>query len=409
MPAGAGFDVVVVGASIGGCTAARLFALAGARVALVERRTDPGAYKVVCTHQILSSAVPTIERLGVASLLEARGAVRCHIEAWAPYGGWMRFPTDVPYGYGVTRWTLDPILRDLTVGTPGVEFLPGWTATGLLGDDGRPAGVRIETPKGEARTISARLVVGADGRGSTVARLARVPGRVRPHNRFYYFVYWRGVRPRTTLARLWFLDPDGAAAFPNEDDLTVMVAAPHRSRLGEFRADPEDAYQRMMAALPDGPDLANAERASKLIGKLEVPNVMRPAARPGVAFVGDAALATDPSFGVGCGWAFESAEWLVDHAKVALLDHGDLDGALDRYRRAFRRRLGLEHWLIADLSSGRRLRANERMAFRAAANDPVVARAIEEVATRRRSSLHLLDPRLSLRILRQPRPQPSSR
>src|SRR5205807_10518839 len=123
------------------------------------------------------------------------------------------------------------------------------------------------------------------------------------------------------------------------DDLTVVVAAPHRSRLQEFRADPEKAYQRMVAALPDGPDIAHAERASKLIGKLEVPNVMRPAARPGVAFVGDAALATDPSFGVGCGWAFQSAEWLAADTSAALLDGGDLDGAPARYLRPFPRRL----------------------------------------------------------------------
>src|SRR5919199_6309456 len=101
------FDVAVVGASIGGCPAARLFAQAGARVALVERRPDPAAYKVVCTHQILSSAVPTIERLGLAQLLDARGAVRTYPEAWSAYGP-IRFPTDVRHGYGVTRWTLDP-------------------------------------------------------------------------------------------------------------------------------------------------------------------------------------------------------------------------------------------------------------------------------------------------------------
>src|SRR5256714_4179720 len=354
MPVGAEFDVVVVGASIAGCTAARLFALAGARVALVERRPDPGAYKVVCTHQILSSAVPTIGRLGLAARLEARGAVRTQLAAWSPYGGWMRFPTEAPNGYGVTRWTLDPILRELATDTPGVEFFPGVTVVGLLSEDGRPAGVRIETPKRAAQSMRARLVVGADGRGSTIARLARVPGRVRPHNRFYYFAYLRGVEPRTTSARLWFLDPDGAAAFPNEDDLTVVVAAPHRSRLPEFRSDPEDAYRRMVAALPDGPDVAHAERASKLIGKLEVPNVMRPAARPGLAFVGDAALATDPSFGVGCGWAFESAEWLVDHTRTALLDRSELDRALDRYRPAFRRRLGPEDWLLAHLPPRRK-------------------------------------------------------
>jgi 2-polyprenyl-6-methoxyphenol hydroxylase-like FAD-dependent oxidoreductase len=343
--------------------------------------------------------VPTIERLGLASLLDARGAVRTHIETWSPYGGWMHLPTDVPYGYGVTRRTLDPLLRGLTAGTPGVELLSGQTVVRLLGDDGRPAGVEVEGTDGSVRRLRARLVVGADGRGSTVARLARVPGRVRPHNRFFYFAYWRGIRPRTNKARLWLLDPDGSAVFPNEDDMRVVVVAPHRSRLPEFRADREGAYARMVAALPDGPDLESAERASKLVGKLDVPNVMRPAGRPGVAFVGDAALATDPVFGVGCGWAFQSAEWLVDHTAVALLDGGDLDRALERYRRTFQRRLGLHHFLIADISSGRKLTAFERATFRAVTVDPVLARALEEVATRRRSPLRMLDPRLAPRLL----------
>ena len=51
-------------------------------------------------------------------------------------------------------------------------------------------------------------------------------------------------------------------------------------------------------------------------------------------------MAVDPLFGVGCGWALQSAEWLVDETRSALLDHGDLDFALKRYRHAFRRRLG---------------------------------------------------------------------
>jgi 2-polyprenyl-6-methoxyphenol hydroxylase-like FAD-dependent oxidoreductase len=401
MPARTAFDVVVVGASIAGCTAARLFALAGARVALVEKRPDPDAYKVTCTHAILSSAVPTIERIGLAPVIEARGALRTKAAAWTPFGGWLAIPEDTPYGYGVTRRTLDPVLRDLAAGTPGVELLMGRTVVRLLGDGGRPAGVEVETPSHEVESIGAKLVVAADGRGSNIARLAGVPGRVRPHNRFFYFAYWRGIRPRTTAARLWMLDPDGAAAFPNEDDLTVVVTGAHKDRLAEFRADPEAAFRRMVAALPDGPDLDGAERESKLFGKLHLPNVMRPAARPGVAFVGDAALATDPIVGVGCGWAFQSGEWLVDRTAEALLDGGDLDGALDRYRREFRRRLGLHHFAIADLSSGRKFQPLERLAFRAGAEDPVVARAIEEVATRRRSPLRILDPRLAPRLLRR--------
>ena len=399
MPGMAPFDVAVVGASIGGCTAARLFGLAGLRVALIERRPDPAAYKVTCTHQILSSAVPTMHRVGIAPLIEERGAVRSYPAAWSPYGGWMLLPTDVPHGYGVTRQTLDPLLRQLAAETPGVELVTGSTAVELVASNGRPIGVEIESPSHERKAIHARLVVGADGRGSQVARFAKVPGRVRPHNRFFYFAYWRGL-PKTNRARLWLDEPDGIAWFPNEDDVSVVVAGVHKARLSEFRADPERSYRATVAAVPDAPPIDDAERVSKLLGKLDVPNVMRPAARPGIAFVGDAALATDPTMGVGCGWAFQTAEWLVDHTATALLENSGVDAALDRYRRAFRRRLGLHHWLIADLSTGRRLRANERVAFRAAARDERVARRIEEVVTRRRTPLRLLGPIVNARALR---------
>jgi flavin-dependent dehydrogenase len=399
VPARAAFDVAIAGASIAGCTAARLFALAGARVALVERRPDPAAYKVTCTHQIQSSAVPTIERLGLAPSLEHAGAVRSRAAAWTPYGGWLRFPADAPPGYGISRRSLDPIVRELAVGTAGVEYFPGRTVVRLLDDGGRVNGVEVESPDHKRRALRARLTVAADGRDSTIARLARVPARVLPHNRFVHFAYWRGVRSPKREARFWLLDPDAAAVFPNEDGLTVIAAVPHKARLPEFRADPEAAYDRMVGELPDGPELAGAERVSKLIGKLEMPNKMRPAARPGVAFVGDAALATDPLFGVGCGWAFQSAEWLVEEARLALLDHGGLDLALERYRRAFRRRLGPHHMQIADYSTGRPMRLNERITFRAAANDPLVGSAVEELATRRCTVLRLLDPRLVPRVL----------
>jgi flavin-dependent dehydrogenase len=393
------FDVAVVGASVAGCTAARLFARDGLRVALIERRPDPAAYKVACTHVILPGATPTIERLGLAPLLEARGALRTQAEFWTPYGGWFGFPADTPDGWGVTRRTLDPMLRELAIGTEGVEFLPGWTAVRLLADDGRPAGVELLDAKQRTLAVRARLLVAADGRGSTLARLARVPGRVRPHNRFFYFAYWRGLRPRSTSNRAWLLDPDGAAQFPNEDDLTVLGCSPHRSRLPAFRADLEGAYERMLESLPDAPDISRAERVSKLIGKLEVPNVIRPAARPGIAFVGDAALATDPLFGVGLSFGFQSAAWLVDQTAAPLREGRELDRALGRYRRTFLWRLGPHHLQIAEYASGRKTMPWERLAFRAAADDPVAAGALGEVIARERSPLHLLNPRVAPRFL----------
>jgi flavin-dependent dehydrogenase len=401
-------DVAIVGASTAGCTAARLFAQSGASVALVERRPSLDAYKTVCTHFIQSSATPTIEKLGLAPLLEEHGAIHNGIDLWTHDSGWIRTPRDAPYGYNVTRRTLDPILRELAAETPGVELIAGWSAVSLLGSE-RPEGISIENPAHERREIEAKLVVAADGRDSKVARWAHVPGRVKPHRRFFYWGYWRGIRPQTTRSRMWLLDPDAAYTFPNEDDLTVVLVAPHRDRLPEFQADLQGAYRRMVDALPDGPDLAAAELEGRLLGKLELPNVIRPAARPGLAFVGDAAMAADPLWGVGCGWAFQSADWLVQETAAALPQGSRaLDEALERYRREHRKRLLPHYLMIADLAGGRRISPLERSLYRAAARDPLVAGVFEQVGSRRRAPTSMLKPSVLARIAKAARsPQPA--
>jgi flavin-dependent dehydrogenase len=394
---GTDHDVIVVGASTAGCTAARLFAQRGASVALVERRPSPTAYKTVCTHYIQNSATPTIRRLGLAERLDELGAVHNAIDLWTPFGGWIVLADDDNFGYSVTRRTLDPLLRELATSTPGVDYLPGRTVTAVLGD-GRTSGVEVREPSGRTRRLTARLTVAADGRDSAVARLARVPGRVKPHGRFFYWAYWRGVEPRTDRSRMWLMEPDCAYTFPNEDGLTIVLVAPHRDRLPEFRADLEGAYMGLLASLPDAPDLSHAKRQGKLLGKLDMPNVIRRAAQPGLAFVGDAALASDPLWGVGCGWAFQSAEWLVDETAGAL--HDDLDAALERYRRVHLRRLGPHHAMIADIASGRPANPFERKLYRAAARDPHLSRAFEAIGARRRSPAGILRPDRLARILR---------
>lgn len=394
------FDVAIVGASTAGCTAARLYAQRGARVALIERKPSPDAYKTICTHYIQSSATPTIERLGLASLLDERGAVHNGVDVWTQPSGWINTSPDAPYGFSVTRRTLDPLLRRLAAETPGVELIAGWSAVGLLGQ-ARPAGVRIEDRSHARREIDAKLVVAADGRDSKVARWARVPGRVKPHGRFFYWGYWRGLRPATERSKMWLIDPDAAYTFPNEDGLTVVLVAPHRDRLPEFQADLQGAYRRMLGALPDGPDMSEATLEGKLLGKLELPNVFRPAARPGVAFAGDAALAGDPLWGIGCGWAFQSAEWLVDQTADAL-DGGDaaLDAGLERYRKLHRKRLLPHYLMITDIASGRPINPIERWLYRAAARDSVVREAFERIGSRERPPSGMLKPSLIARIVR---------
>src|SRR4051794_38376685 len=372
------YDVVIVGASIAGCTAATLLGRQGARVALVERHEDPGFYKVLCTHFIQASATPTIERLGLAEKIEAAGGVRNGLEMWSRYG-WVRPDPgeDYPYpryGYDIRREKLDPMLRELAAGTEGVDLLLGETVTGVLRDGGRPAGVRVRDRSREERTIGARVVVGADGRDSHTARLAGVPARVKRHDRFGYYAYYKNL-PLVSGDRtlFWFLDPDIAYAFPQDDDLTLLAVFQTKDRASWFKRDLEANLEASFRGLPNAPDIAKAERVSKIMGRLDVPNMMRPAGQPGLAFVGDAALAADPLWGVGCGFAFQSGEWLAEELGGALGTDASADAALGRYRNRHRRMLLGHQLMMSDYATGRRLSGVERLIFSGAAKDRKLA------------------------------------
>src|SRR3954451_24745679 len=176
-------DVVIVGGSVAGCSLATLLGRQGVTATVLEKSTKADHYKVVCTHFIQPGATPALRRLGIADAIEEAGGVRNGLEVWTEYGWYM--PESDHHGYSIRRSKLDPMVRELAESTPGVELHRGVTVTEVVRDAaGRPAGVRGRTPAGADVEVRARVVVGADGRGSNVARMAGVPGRVRPHGRF---------------------------------------------------------------------------------------------------------------------------------------------------------------------------------------------------------------------------------
>jgi menaquinone-9 beta-reductase len=374
------YDAVIVGASVAGCTAATLLARQGARVALVESHADPSHYKVMCTHVFQASGSPTVRRLGIWDELMRAGARESGVHIWSRFG-WVspsHAYTAKVDGWGpglnIRRKKLDPILRGMAAGTDGVELMTGRTASALLRHGGRVAGVAVRSRDGEQRELRARLVVGADGRGSSVAKMAGQKTKARPNNRFVYMAYYRDLPLLTgDSPQLWFLDPDMAYAFPTDDGLTMLACVPHKDRIPEFKADPEAAMARMYERTPDGPGLDPEKRVSKVLGKLDAPNERRRPSGDGYALVGDAALASDPLWGVGIGWAFQSGEWLAQEAGPALGDEVQLDRALRRYARRHRRELIGHDRACVRYSKGRRFDPVERLFFRAAARDDELA------------------------------------
>ncbi|MFF2082102.1 NAD(P)/FAD-dependent oxidoreductase [Kitasatospora sp. NPDC058162] len=382
------YDVVVCGGSVAGCAAAILYARAGARVALIERHKNPDAYKVLCNHYIQPSALPIMEDLGLTPLLDEAGAPKTLSVAWWTRWGWIQPQSEhasspLPYGYNVRRETLDPMLRKIAMETPGVDTMLGTTVTGVVRENGRVVGVRVKRAGAEDSEVRGALVVGADGRNSSIAKFAELAEKSVPNNRFSFFAYYRGdVLPKSDVSYIWF-GKDMAYANPTDGGLTAIACAPGKSHLPAFKDDLESAYTKYIGRLPNGPDLARGERVSKIIGTTDYPLISRESAAPGVALVGDAGLCSDPIWGVGVGWAFQSATWLVEATKGTLtLGAGEVDRGLEVYRRTRRALLRAQQFLISDYATGRPMNAIERQLFAAATRDDVTARHLHTYASR---------------------------
>lgn len=396
------YDVAIVGASLAGCAAARLYAQQGLSVALVEQHADVDWHKRLCTHYIQACAVPTVRRLGLEPLLERAGAVRSRMEIWTRWG-WIRHggPTaPETYGYSMRRQVIDPILRRLAVETPGVEMLLGWTATGLIREGRMIRGVTLRDRNGATRQVTARLVVAADGRNSPLATMAEIPVKRTTNGRFIYFAYYRNLRLASgDDSRFWMLDPDAAYALVNDNGVTLVACWPTKDRLPAFREDRERAFAEFIGRLPDGPDLASAERVGDMLGAIDLPIELRGGACGGIALAGDAALSIDPLWGVGCGWALQSAEWLVDSTAETLRTCGNIESALARYYRRHRHMLAGHYTTIADYASGRRFRWLEKLVFSTAPRDTVVANRVLDFGARRIGVLRLFSPSTFVRAV----------
>jgi len=239
------YDVIISGASVAGCTAATLYARQGARVALIERRRDLNAHKVLCTHYIQPCAYPVLQELGIAGELEKVGAVRNEAR-WYTQWGWIEprpapGEAPLPFGYNIRRRTLDPILRKMAAQTPGVDLLLGTEVMELLRDGDRVVGVKTYGPDGVVER-RAKLVVGADGKDSAVAKLAGVKSKTVENERFSYFAHFRNLPLAGGVTQSWFLEPDVAYAMPLgivSGALAVFFVAvaegTERAKLGAFR------------------------------------------------------------------------------------------------------------------------------------------------------------------------------
>jgi 2-polyprenyl-6-methoxyphenol hydroxylase-like FAD-dependent oxidoreductase len=384
---GAQYDVIVSGAGLAGSAAAIWFGRAGLRVALLERSPDPDHYKRICTHEIQASAVPLVEELGLSDALTEIGTPRRRVAAYVHPFGWIRpehapGEADARSNYNVRREKIDPMVRRVAAETPGVDLMLDRRVTGLVRERGRVTGAVARSRSGATTEIRAGLVVGADGRESTVARASERRERRFPNGRFVFWSYFDGVElPFAPEAQTWLLDPDVAYALPTDGGLTLLSTMLSSPRLPEYREDAEGLWRRVWSSLPDGPSLDGVRREGPFLARLDMTLHKRRPAGGGLALVGDAALNTDPMWGWGCGWALETAKALAERTAEALRSGRGLPAALLRYRLWHQARFWSFQSFAAHYAHGRPFTPVQRAVFKAATLDNTAALRLHSFET----------------------------
>jgi 2-polyprenyl-6-methoxyphenol hydroxylase-like FAD-dependent oxidoreductase len=338
------FDVVIVGARVGGATLAALLGLRGLKVLLVDQAEFPS--DTLSTHITYGDSFGIWEEIGAWPAIERIGAERLSAIDWqqlppnASIRGRFRPVNGHDYSLCLRRLVLDEILLDTARDTSGVTVSTRTKAREVLFEDGRAAGIRYERREGTggpARGIAhADLVVGADGRFSFVAEAVGSPAyNVVAPIWFPFYAYVRDVEPLDPPV-LEILDSEeagGTAMFaPCDDGIWIAIIYTAQHRFEEFRRDHTRVFEERIQADPRVRDrLARAERITPVRGRGDIENFMRVAAGPGWALVGDAGQHKDPIYGQGIGDAVRTAALLAKYAVRGLGGEQDLDSALAEF------------------------------------------------------------------------------
>jgi 2-polyprenyl-6-methoxyphenol hydroxylase-like FAD-dependent oxidoreductase len=229
---------------------------------------------------------------------------------------------------------LDKLLVDAAV-EAGAELQEGCVVDELLIEGGAVTGVRGRLKRdGATITHRARLVIGADGMRSRVARSVRAPQyNERPTLTAGHYAYWSNLPTERVEAHL---RPRRAFAIaPTHDGLTVTVMAWPRSDFESNRGDVEDQFMRAVALAPALHErMRGAQLVSRFIGTNDLPGFFRKPYGPGWVLVGDAGYHKDPVTAQGISDAFRDAEAMAGTLDDVFAGRAEFDAALAEYQRA---------------------------------------------------------------------------
>ena len=308
------YDAIVVGARPAGSATAMLLGRAGQRVLLVDR-SEYGS-DTLSTHALLRGAVLQLHRWGLLDAIRDAGtpAIR---RTYFHYGDdVVKIAIGEQHGvdamYAPRRTVLEPVLVE-AARAAGVEVIHGVRVGGLRRTgDGQVTGITAQVD-GRDAFADAALVIGADGAGSTIARLVEAANsHYRTDSSAFIYGYFAGLAPDLYD---WYFGPGVmAGVIPTNGDVANVLVGLPPARFAAVRGHGVDiAFRGGLRAA--APELAAALQDSEPAGRLRSfpgrPGHLRRAQGPGWALVGDAGYFKDPITAHGITDALRDAELLA--------------------------------------------------------------------------------------------------
>jgi flavin-dependent dehydrogenase len=371
------YDAIVVGARCAGAPLAMLLARAGHRVALADRASFPS--DTMSTHFLWQRGAARLQAWGLLDRLQARGCAPIREITFdvgpVQISGIGPAVEGVADAYCPRRTVLDTLLAGAAE-EAGAELIEGFVVDDVLWSEGRAVGVRGHHRTSPQSSLRARIVVGADGLHSTIARkVAARAYREYPSLTAVYYSYWSGIRP---LGASFHARPGRLIlVWPTNDDLTCIYVAWPRQEFGQVRKDAENHFHRALELVPGLRDsVASGRREARLTGTGDLPNLYRTSAGPGWALAGDAGHHKDPSTGMGMSDAFQAAELLAEAIHDGLAGHRPLDPAVSGYQHRRDALTGGGFDLTLSTARLAPLRPRLEAFYRTAAQQPELARQI---------------------------------
>lgn len=328
------YDAIIIGARVAGSPLAMLLARKGYRVLLTDKSFFPS--DTISTHHVHQPGVLRLKRWG---LLEEVRASNCppltemsfDVGSFA-FTGTPPPAEDVAEAFSPRRHVLDNILVRAAV-SAGAELREGFTVKELTSDEHGVRGIKGVTRSGTPVRERARIVIGADGKHSTVAKSVAAPVyNERPKLTCNYYSYWSGVPLKGT--ELYVRAGRMFVADRTNDGLTMIGLVLPVGEFGRIRSDVENQFMKELEFVPTLAErLREGKREEPIRGSADMPNFFRKPYGAGWALIGDAGYNKDSITAQGITDSFKQAELLSEAINAGFSGRKPLEDALAEYER----------------------------------------------------------------------------